>query len=100
MHNVYALFSTSGLPSDKATPYIQMLPLTDPTVAHKEFIASLDKNGASEAAHSSDGTSNAANVNFDDEAHRLGLDKNGASGLRPSWVMGAALSMGVLMLIC
>jgi hypothetical protein len=115
MHNVYALFSTTGLNSNSNArsnstsnsnltstkevkgdrPFVQLLPLTNPEVAHREFLASQSANGdaVSDRVANSQST-----VDFDAERKRLGLD-SGATRSVTSWVLtlGAALGFYIVL---
>jgi hypothetical protein len=107
MHNVYALFSTTGLassPSSTSTstkdpkidrPFIQLLPLTRPDVAHREFLAAQSANGGAAAAQVANSQSA---VDFDAERKRLGLDSRAMRSV-PSWALTLGMALGLHMIL-
>jgi hypothetical protein len=110
MHNVYALFSTTGLSSGPGStftstkdpkdpkidrPFIQLLPLTRPDVAHREFLAAQSANSGAAAAQVANSQST---VDFDAERKRLGLD-SGAVRSVPSWALMLGMALGLHMIL-
>jgi hypothetical protein len=113
MHNVYALFSTTGLnPNAKFNstsnsnststkevksdrPFVQLLPLTNPEVAHREFLASQSAKGG---AVSDRVASSQSTVDFDAERKRLGLD-SGATKSVSSWGLTLGVALGIYIVL-
>jgi hypothetical protein len=113
MHNVYALFSTTGFNSNAKSnstsnsnststkevkgdrPFVQLLPLTNPEVAHREFLASQSAKGGAV----SDRVANSqSTVDFDGERKRLGLD-SGATRSVSSRVLTLAVVLGTYIVL-
>jgi hypothetical protein len=113
MHNVYALFSTTGLNSNSNSsstsnsdststnkvkgdrPFVQLLPLTNPEVAHREFLASQSAKGGAV----SDRVANSqSTVDFDAERKRLGLD-SGATKSVSSWGLTLGVALGIYIVL-
>jgi hypothetical protein len=115
MHNVYALFSTTGLNSNSNSnsnstansnststkevksdrPFVQLLPLTNPEVAHREFLASQSAKGG---AISDRVASSQSTVDFDAERKRLGLD-SGATRSVSSWGLVLTMVLGLYIVL-
>jgi hypothetical protein len=93
LHNAYALFSASGLviDGDAGNAFVQLLPLTDPAQAHREFVAARVP---VQSAASGGAAANASAVNFGGLA--AGVLESGAVTSAPSVALIATCTFAAL----
>lgn len=92
MHNAYLLMSTAGFDGENdPTPYMQLLPITDPVAAHQEFLA-LRKPTQPQVANAAAGPDS---VDFQAEEQRLRPNGAETNTRAPSAAL-AAVTVGLV----
>jgi hypothetical protein len=89
MHNAYILYSTSGFSVEEPdTPYIQLLPTTDPARTHAEFLAARQP-VQPQAENAAAGPSSVDFQKEDEKLHR----NHGTKTSMPSSALAATMAL-------